>query len=211
MHTQIEQTSATGQRAVATPGLVRPIGVVEAKIDGHDLAQLTAADALAQLAHSRDMPIAEVDAEQPIRSARSREHALYIESVSREGLLAEHRQPALETGNGLIRMQAVGRCDDDAIEIGLEQAVQLVEARRLRIRLSCILQPVRIGIEDGGNLCIRCSRDGIQAFATDPADADEAEFRRRRIAHGRRTHALASLIIMALTNPSGRRLVSWNP
>jgi hypothetical protein len=39
VHAQVEQTSAAGQTAIATPGFVRPIRIVKSQIDGDDLSQ----------------------------------------------------------------------------------------------------------------------------------------------------------------------------
>jgi hypothetical protein len=172
---------------------------VEDELDGVHRADRAGRHALAQRERRGRAAVGHVDAEQPPGALGRRDHRPRLGGAAAERLLAEHGHAALQRGDRLLGVQRAGRRDDDPVEVGGEQ---LLEVRRVqpgaRRGARGGGEAVAVGIGERRDVRLAARRDRLQAQPADPAGPEEAHPWKRRCRD--RRHGRTS----ALRKPSGR-------
>ena len=187
MDAEIDDAATARERAVVEPRFVGSIGVVERQIDGEDLAQLAAADRAGDRLDSGGAAVRQVDRQQPAGAPRGLDDAARLAFVAAERLLAEHRDPAIEGGDRLLRVQRARRGDHQAIEPVIEQGFQRRQHGGTWREVGRLRGAFRIGVGHGHGLDRAAGDDRLHSMASDPAGAEKSD---ARPAHAKVTSAL---------------------
>jgi hypothetical protein len=175
VHAEIEHATAAGQASIAAPRFVGPVRVVELQVYREQLAELAGRESLAQLAHAPHVSIAEVHGEQAIRCASCCYDAGGCSCISSERLLTENRDAALQTGECLLGVTGVRRCDDDAVDTATQQRFKIARNDRARVAFRGRCRAIRSCICQSHDLDQGRLRDGIEPFASDPAQSEKSQ------------------------------------
>jgi hypothetical protein len=104
---------------------------MEDEVGGEHRAEVAGADTRAERLGGGGEAVGEVDAQKAIGAAGGVDHRAGLGGGAAEGLLAEHRDAAVEGRNRLIGVERARRGDDQAVEVEGEQPLDPVGDDRI--------------------------------------------------------------------------------
>src|ERR1051325_10237417 len=174
MRSKVQHTSATRERVVAKPRLVRSIAIVKLRINRKDLPKLTVLDKRINRLHRRYRAVRQINSEQTICIASRLDDSSRFKRIAAERLLTEHRDSSLECRNGLLGVKAIGRSDYDSIEIVIEQLVESREHNRVGRELQPLRSRISVRVVDGRDFRNPGLHDRLKTIPSNPAKPDKA-------------------------------------
>ena len=177
---EIHQAPAA-RRPVSKPSLVRRGGQVKNSLDGVDSAERAAANEAAQRVAGGEVAIGEVDVEKAISDARRIHDAACVNPGRCQRLLAEHSQAARHRRDGPVCLQRAWRCDDHAVQLCLEQLIEAAEDICAGGQTRGRFRRFAAGVRNRRHLGGTAGRQRGKPVPADPADAEEADARQRRL------------------------------
>ena len=210
MHAEVHHASASGERGIVEPGLVRPVGVMKDEVRRVDPTEFSGADHVAHPPHPFGEAIGQVHGEEPVRPARGVDGGPHLAFRPPQRFLAEDRGTPFERPDRLLRMHRARRCDHHAVEARAQEAVQSPDLLRAGRQSPALRPPSRATGRRWRRRLRRQSRgspagDGVRSIRL-PGSRCAGERGHTRLRLVRSLHHQG--VTRALRNPSGRSRVA---